>query len=106
MLLAVLFIACSAGVATAQPPAATTSALDVDGVRVIVRTNPANDVVAANLYLLGGTRQLTRETQGIEALLLAVSERGTRLYSREALRRAMAQTASTITVVPGDDGPW
>lgn len=81
----------------------STEAFDVDGVRVIVRTNPANDVVAANLYLLGGTRQLTRETQGIEALLLAASERGTRRYSRTALRRAMAQTASTITVDSDED---
>ena len=83
--------------------AGATEAFDVDGVRVIVRTNPANDVVAANLYLLGGTRQLTRETQGIEALLLAASERGTRRYSREALRRAMARTASTISVDPDED---
>ena len=81
----------------------STQAFDVDGVRVIVRTNPANDVVAANLYLLGGTRQLTRPTQGIEALLLAASERGTRRYSREALRRAMAQTASTIAIDPDED---
>lgn len=81
----------------------STQAFDVEGVRVIVRTNPANDVVAANLYLLGGTRQLTQETQGIEALLLAASERGTRRYTRESLRRAMAQTASTITVDPDED---
>lgn len=80
-----------------------TQAFDVDGVRVIVRHNPANDVVAASLYLLGGTRQLTRATQGIELLLLAASERGTRRYSREALRRTMAQTASTISIDPSED---
>lgn len=89
--------------ARADAQARTTATFDVDGIRVIVRTNPANDVVAANLYLLGGTRQLTRETQGIEALLLAASERGTRRYSREELRRTMATTASTVTVDPGED---
>ena len=80
-----------------------TEAFDVDGLRVIVRRNTANDVVAANLYLLGGTRQLTPATQGMEALLLAASEQGTRRYSREALRRAMARTGSTITIDPGED---
>nr|MBA3889392.1 insulinase family protein [Gemmatimonadaceae bacterium] len=91
------------GAAAHGAPGGDTEAFDVAGVRVIVRTNPANDVVAANLYLLGGTRQLTRGTQGIEALLLAASERGTRRYTREALRRAMARTASTINVVPDED---
>jgi hypothetical protein len=28
---------------------------DVNGLRVILRRNTANDVVAANMYLLGGT---------------------------------------------------
>lgn len=82
---------------------ARTSAFSVDGVQVIVRQNPANDVVAANLYLLGGTRQLTPATQGIEALLLAASEHGTRRYTRDQLRRALARTGSTITVRPGKD---
>lgn len=101
-LTALLVCAIQPAPAQSSPPRST-EAFDVDGVRVIVRTNTANDVVAANLYLLGGTRQLTRETQGIEALLLASSERGTRRYTREALHRVMAQTASTITVDPDED---
>ena len=94
--------AASVGTA-ASPQAGATEAFDVDGIRVIVRHNPANDVVAANLSLLGGTRQLTPATQGIEALLLAASERGTWRYSREAMRRAVAQTASTISIEPDED---
>lgn len=82
---------------------ATTTEFAVDGVRVILRHNPANDVVAANLYLLGGTRQLTPETQGIEAFLLAASDRGTRRYSRDELRRALARTGGTITIDPEKD---
>ena len=38
---------------------------------VILRRNPANEVIAANLYLLGGARQLTPANAGIEALMLA-----------------------------------
>jgi hypothetical protein len=54
-----------------------TERFEVAGVRVILRRNVASDVVAANLYLLGGTQQLTPATAGIEALLLTASERGT-----------------------------
>lgn len=82
---------------------AATTAFDVDGLRVIVRQNPANDVVAVNLYLLGGTQQLTPRTQGIETLLLAASERGTARYTRDALRRALARTGSTISIDPEKD---
>ena len=36
-----------------------TSSFDVSGVKVILRESNANNVVAANLYLLGGARQVT-----------------------------------------------
>jgi zinc protease len=77
--------------------------LEINGLRVIIRRNLANDVVAANLYLLGGTQQLTPATQGIEALLLASSERGTRDYPREKVRQRTAQLGSTIVIGPSDD---
>jgi zinc protease len=94
----------------APPPGATTATADTltsefttHGLRVILRRNPANDVVAANLYLLGGSRQITPQNAGIEAMILFASERGTRHYSRDALRAAMARTGSTIAIDPGDD---
>jgi zinc protease len=80
-----------------------TARFEVAGLRVILRRNTASDVVAANLYLLGGTQQLTPPTAGIEALLLAASERGTRRYSREALHRAMARTGSVVTINAAED---
>jgi zinc protease len=63
----------------------------------------ANNVVAANLYLLGGTRQLTSSTQGIEMLLLEASEHGTAKYPRDVLRGKMARLGSAIGVSPGAD---
>lgn len=80
-----------------------TSSFDVSGVHVILRRNTANDVVAANLYLLGGTRQVADSTAGIEPMMLWVSELGTRHYSREALRRRTAELGSTIVVEPRPD---
>ncbi len=80
-----------------------TTSFDVDGVSVILRRVTANSVVAANVYLLGGTRQLTPETQGIELLLLEATEQGTRRYPRDELRRKMASLGSAIGVSPGVD---
>ncbi|MGH7647494.1 MAG: M16 family metallopeptidase, partial [Gemmatimonadaceae bacterium] len=63
----------------------------------------ANDVVAVNLYLLGGTRGLTDSTVGIAPMMLWVSERGTQRYSREGLRLKTAELGSTIVVEPEPD---
>ncbi|MDQ3674594.1 MAG: hypothetical protein M3365_09490, partial [Gemmatimonadota bacterium] len=68
-----------------------TTSFDVSGVRVILRQNAANNVVAANLYLLGGARQVTDANAGIEPVILEVSERGTNRYPGNVLRRAMSR---------------
>jgi zinc protease len=82
---------------------ALTTSFDVSGVHVILRQNSANNVVEANLYLLGGARQVTDANAGIEPILLDVSERGTRQYPKNALRRAMAKLGSEIVVAPSAD---
>ena len=90
-------------VAERPEPDTMTSSFEVSGVRVILRRNTANDVVAANLYLLGGTRQVADSNAGVEPMMLWVSEFGTKRYSREALRLKTAELGSTIVVEPRDD---
>ncbi len=80
-----------------------TMKFEVSGIPVILRQVTANNVVAANLYLLGGVRQLTPATQGIELLLLESSEHGTRKYPRDVLRSRMARMGSVIGVSGGVD---
>ena len=80
-----------------------TTSFEVSGVQVILRQNNANNVVAANLYLLGGARQVTEKNAGIEPILLDVSERGTRRYPKNSLRRAMSRLGSEIVVAPRSD---
>jgi zinc protease len=82
---------------------ALTTSFEASGVHVILRKNDANNVVAANLYLLGGARQVTEANAGIEPILLDVSERGTQRYPKAALRRAMARLGSEIVVAPSAD---
>ena len=81
----------------------STTTFDVNGLRVILRRNTASDVVAANLYLLGGTRQVTPATQGMEAFLLAASERGTAKYPGALVRQKTARLGSVITISPEED---
>ena len=103
-LLAVLAFAVSIRPATVRAQADTsTTSFDVNGLKVILRHNGSNDVVAANVYLLGGTQQLSPATQGIEALLLNASERGTQHFPGETARQVIARLGSTISVDPEAD---
>lgn len=72
-----------------------TTTYDVAGVRVIHRVVPTSGVVAVRLLLLGGTRQLTPETEGIEALLLEAAAAET--------QRAMALAGARAFVEPAAD---
>jgi len=91
------------GVSITPPDTAITTKFDVDGVTVILRQNPANEVIAANLYLLGGARQLTPANAGIEALILLASERGTKRFPGARARQETAMLGSTISIEANDD---
>ena len=101
--LAGMLVLAAAALPAQQRDSTTTTDFMVDGVHVVLRRTTANDVVAANVYLLGGTQQLTDSTQGIEALLLAASERGTRKFGKEALRALTARLGSDIEIEPAVD---
>lgn len=85
------------------PLDSATISYDVDNVHVIQRSNYANDAVAVNLYLLGGTRQLTPSTQGVESLLLHAGEYGTLKYPGDAWAASWALTGSRIVIDPAAD---
>ena len=100
-------VAAGQGRRGAPPAPATpdtgTIAYEVDGIRVIHRHVASGDIVVANLYLLGGVRQITRENAGIELMLLEASERGTKTYSKDRLRRLMSQLGTGIATRVGVD---
>ena len=81
----------------AVPDDDNTVEFQVEGINVILRKTD-NDIVAANLYLLGGARQLTAQNAGIELMLLDASERGTRSYPKEVLRRKMSRLGTDIVM--------
>jgi zinc protease len=85
------------------PTDTLTTRFEVNGLRVILRRNPANDVIAANLYLLGGTQGLTTANEGIESLILLASERGTVRYPGAAMRQRTAALGSEIGIFTTKD---
>jgi len=95
--------------ATASDETSTTAAdtgtvtYETGGIRVIQRQT-SGDIVVANLYLLGGVRQVTWANAGIEPLLLESSERGTRAYPKDRLRRTMSRLGTTIVI--GAEHDW
>jgi zinc protease len=93
----------SSAIVASAPDTATTTKFEVDGIPVILRHNTANEVVVAKVYLLGGVRQLTTANAGIEALLLATTERGTRRFPGAAVRQRTARLGSTIDIEASDD---
>lgn len=97
----------TAGVGHVPPrpldPDSLTTAREVAGVRIIQRINHRNDLVAVRLYLLGGTRQLTDHTAGIETLLLNAAAYGTDHYPGGQSQRAMARTGAVEVLEPEAD---
>jgi zinc protease len=81
----------------------STTEYTVGGVRVIHRQLAAHDVVAVNLYLLGGSAVLDSATAGIEAMLLRASEYGTAGFPGRDARLALGRTGSRIVIAPGPD---
>ncbi len=84
-------------------PDTLTTARQVAGVRIIQRINRRNDLVAVRLYLLGGTRQLTDRTAGIEELLLHAAANGTEHYPSGESQRAMARAGAVEVLDPEVD---
>jgi zinc protease len=80
-----------------------TEMYDAGGVRVIHRRNAANPVVAVDVYLLGGLREATAATQGLEYLLLNASQYGTQHYPGSMARAALRRTGSRIVIEPEED---
>ncbi|HWZ59919.1 MAG TPA: insulinase family protein [Gemmatimonadaceae bacterium] len=85
--------------------AADTVTLDytVGGVHVLQRVTPGNDIVAVDLYLVGGVQQLTPATAGLEALALKAAQYGTARYPGAAARHALTRTGSEWVVDPETD---
>jgi zinc protease len=83
--------------------AALVTEFDVGGMKVLVKRRPASATVAAALFYKGGTKNLTAQNAGIENLMLTASTEASKKYPREAMRRELASTGSSIGSSAGYD---
>lgn len=70
----------------------------VNGLKVILKTIDANEIVSAQLYLRGGALNLAEENQGIEQFMFTSAAKGSTKYSKEKLNTLLDRTASAIDI--------
>jgi len=75
----------------------------IAGIPVIHKRVTANDVIAVQVYLKGGSAALTPAMQGIENLLGQTITTGTEKYSKDQFAALATSTGSSITAGTGYD---
>ena len=83
--------------------AANVTDFDVNGLKVILRRRASAPTVAVGLFLRGGVRNLTAKTAGIESLMLTSAIEAGQNFPRQAVRRELARTGSTLGASAGSD---
>ena len=76
--------------------AALVSEFDVNGMKVLVKKREGSLTVAAGLFIRGGSRNITAENAGIEALMLDVASEASANFPRERLRSELARMGTVI----------
>jgi zinc protease len=82
--------------ARAQVQRPAVAEFTVAGIPVVHMPIAANDVIAVQLYLKGGSANLTPERAGIENFLALAARRGTQKYSRDEFAALAAATGTAI----------
>lgn len=73
-----------------------------NGLRVIHRPS-ANDVVALQLFINGGAQNVTADTQGVEALVLAAMQRGSERFTKDDVQSRLAELGAQVGEEAGYD---
>lgn len=80
-----------------------TEEFSVNGLKVLLKPNTANEIISAQLYLRGGAMNLVETTQGIEPLLFNSALKGSENYSKEKINSILDRTATQITTASSRD---
>lgn len=93
--------------AVAVPPLADAQPVvterEVAGIPVIHKRIAGNEVVAVQLWLVGGSAALDEQTAGIERFIAEVAPRGTEKYDKDAFASRAARTGTDIGATAGFD---
>lgn len=75
----------------------------VNGMKVIFKKVEGNQVVSAQLYLLGGSTETPAEEAGIENFILSVAQNGSAKYSKDEVNDHLARTGAIISSAANND---
>jgi zinc protease len=76
--------------------AALVTEFEVNGLKVLVKKREGSLTVAAGLFIRGGSRNITAENAGIEALMLSVATEASTNYPRAKMRSELARMGTVI----------
>lgn len=99
-------LAQTAGVARAKAAAQTGAAVteyNVNGLKVLVKRRPGSLTVAAGLFIMGGSRNLTVDNAGIEVVMLDASSEASLNFPRSRMRDELSRMATVIGSTSNED---
>jgi zinc protease len=70
---------------------------EVNGLKVLVKRREGSQSVVAGLFMRGGSRNVTAENAGIEALMLDVATEASQKFPLAVLRRELARTGTGLS---------
>src|SRR5947209_5976288 len=70
---------------------------EVNGLKVLVKRREGSQSVVAGLFMRGGSRNVTAENAGVEALMLDVATEASQSFPREQMRRALSRMGTGLT---------
>jgi predicted Zn-dependent peptidase len=76
--------------------AALVTEFDVNGLKVLVKRRQSAPTVTVGLFIRGGAQNITDKNAGIENFMLDTATEGSKKFPREALRRELARTGSSV----------
>lgn len=93
---------CAAILISAQA-ANETKEFKVNGLKIILKQNNANEIISAQLYIRGGILNQTAQTQGIEQFIFNSALKGSTKYPKDKLNNILDKTAAQINGRAGRD---
>ncbi len=70
---------------------------EVSGLKVLVKRREGSQTVVAGLFMRGGSRNVTAQNAGVEALMLDVATEASAGFPREQMRRETSRTGTSIS---------
>ncbi len=80
----------------ADAQAALVQEFEVNGLKVLVKRRAGSQTVAAELFLRGGSSNITEKNAGVEALMLDVATEAGTAFPRERLRSELSRMGTAI----------